>query len=276
MEERGVDKVVGPVELKRLFDQYFPEEDYRTVYVRDENRYRVELLSNGKGVNIDLAKVLAKFEREGQSAIDNLITHIKKSLAMTQTTHLLDGNQTAIFPVIRAKSFPDKTKEGKVLMTISHTAETVIYFALDLGDAYVLIDEVMLQESSLDQERVVEMAYQNLSGIPIETRHQQVSGNDFYFVTNNDGYDASRILNTTWLNNFTKDMNGEVVLAVPHQDSFIIADIHNAEGYDILQQMAMQFFAEGRIPITALSFVYEEEKLEPIFILAKKKPRDTN
>jgi len=253
---------MGPIELKRLFDQYFPDEDYRTAYVRDENRYRIELLSNGKGVNVDLAKVLAKFEREGQAAVDDLVTHIKKSLAMTETTHLLDGNQTAIFPVIRAKSFPDQTKEGKTLLTISHTAETVIYFALDLGDAYVLVDEDMLTASTLDQEALVELAYQNLSAIKIETRHQQVSGNDFYFVTNNDGYDASRILNTDWLNAFTKAMQGEVVLAVPHQDSFIIADIHNAEGYDILQQMAMQFFAEGRVPITALSFVYEKEKLE--------------
>jgi uncharacterized protein YtpQ (UPF0354 family) len=51
----------------------------------------------------------------------------------------------------------------------------------------------------------------------------------------------------------------------------IIADIRNNTGYDVLAQMAMSFFANGRVPITALSFLYENGELEPIFILGKNK-----
>jgi uncharacterized protein YtpQ (UPF0354 family) len=38
-----------------------------------------------------------------------------------------------------------------------------------------------------------------------------------------------------------------------------------------LAQMAMSFFANGRVPITALSFLYEDGELEPIFILGKNR-----
>jgi uncharacterized protein YtpQ (UPF0354 family) len=35
--------------------------------------------------------------------------------------------------------------------------------------------------------------------------------------------------------------------------------------------MAMSFFANGHVPITALSFLYEDGELEPIFIMGKNK-----
>jgi uncharacterized protein YtpQ (UPF0354 family) len=52
----------------------------------------------------------------------------------------------------------------------------------------------------------------------------------------------------------------------------IIVDVRNNTGYDILAQLTMSFFASGTVPITALSFLYENNKLEPVFILGKNKP----
>jgi uncharacterized protein YtpQ (UPF0354 family) len=70
-----------------------------------------------------------------------------------------------------------------------------------------------------------------------------------------------------------QQITGEMALAVPHQDVLIIADVRNNAGYDILAQMNMSFFASGRVPITALSFLYEDGGLEPIFILGKNKKK---
>ena len=98
-----------------------------------------------------------------------------------------------------------------------------------------------------------------------------VAGNTFYFLNKNDGYDASRILNDAFLKEMNQKIVGKMAVAVPHQDVLIIADIENDTGYDILAQMTMSFFASGRVPITALSFLYEDEELEPIFILGKNK-----
>ena len=63
------------------------------------------------------------------------------------------------------------------------------------------------------------------------------------------------------------------MLAVPHQDVLVIADIQNETGYDVLAQLTMNFFASGRVPITALSFLYKDGELEPIFILGKNRRR---
>lgn len=63
------------------------------------------------------------------------------------------------------------------------------------------------------------------------------------------------------------------MLAVPHQDVLVIADIQNETGYDVLAQLTMSFFASGRVPITALSFLYKDGGLEPIFILGKNRRR---
>lgn len=66
-------------------------------------------------------------------------------------------------------------------------------------------------------------------------------------------------------------IEGDMAISVPHQDVLIIGDIRNETGYDVLAQMTMHFFSIGRVPITSLSFVYENGELTPIFILAKNR-----
>lgn len=103
-----------------------------------------------------------------------------------------------------------------------------------------------------------------------------MAGNTFYFLNRNDGYDASRILNVQLLQDMKEKAEGTLAVAVPHQDVLIFADIKNDQGYDVLAQMAMHFFSSGRVPITALPFLYEDGELEPIFILAKNKPTEAD
>ena len=44
-------------------------------------------------------------------------------------------------------------------------AETAIYYALDLGDTYRLIDENLLQEAGWDQKQLREIAKFNLCSL---------------------------------------------------------------------------------------------------------------
>lgn len=264
------------LQLKKKLDHAFQSEHYQTTYNREEDKYRVELKNSHKGVSITLAKVVAKYEQRGQVAIDELVHHVVTSLNLMEKTISLLGNEKKILPVIRSTSFPTKAKSGQPLIWQEHTAETRIYYALDLPDSYQLIDQSMLDQAKISKQQVSEMALFNLRSLTVDLKEDKVAGNSFYFVSANDGYDASRILNESWLETMAKEAKGALALAVPHQDTLIVADIQNDMGYDILAQMAMQFFAEGRVPITALSFFYEDHKLEPVFILAKKKPLNQN
>src|SRR5699024_12587596 len=100
-----------------------------------------------------------------------------------------------------------------------------------------------------------------------------VAGSNFYFIATQDGYDASRILNGSFLEEMKANAKGELAISVPHQDVLILADVQNEAGYDVLAQMTMKFIAEGRILITSLTIVYEDEKLTTIFILTKNKAK---
>ena len=121
---------------------------------------------------------------------------------------------------------------------------------------------------------IKEMALFNVRSLSTQVKSDNVAGNIFYFLNSNDGYDASRILNDAFLKEMNEKVEGTMTVAVPHQDVLIIGDIRNETGYDVLAQMTMSFFASGRVPITALSFLYEGGELEPIFILGKNKKRE--
>lgn len=129
----------------------------------------------------------------------------------------------------------------------------------------------MLNSLQLTADQAKEIARFQVRKLPVSLKEDQVAGNVFYFLNENDGYDASRILNEAFLKEMKEKIEGDMTVSVPHQDVLIIGDIRNETGYDVLAQMAMHFFTEGKVPITSLSFVYETGVLEPIFIMAKNR-----
>lgn len=129
----------------------------------------------------------------------------------------------------------------------------------------------MLPELALSTQQVKEAARFALGGLGTDVKRDEVAGSIFYFVNYNDGYDASRILNEKFLQQMREKIQGDMTLSVPHQDVLIIGDIRDEVGYDVLAQLTMHYFSVGMVPITSLSFVYDNGELEPIFILAKNK-----
>lgn len=258
--------------MKRKLEERLDNPDYRTSYNRDKNTMRVEWKETKKGMSISLPNMISKYNERGEAAINEIVDHINEALRIMNEEHHLEGMEKNIYPVIRSTSFPTETKAGKKLVTTEHTAETRIFYALDLGKSYQLIDENLLKKEGWSKERIVEIASFNVRSLSTEPKKDTVAENDFYFIATQDGYDASRILNDAFLEEMKVNAQGDLAVAVPHQDVLIVVDVRNNTGYDILAQMTMKFFAEGRIPITSLPFIYEDKKLEPIFILAKNRP----
>lgn len=258
--------------LRQLLESRLAAEGRSITFDREKETFRVEKVDTKKGINISLVPVLAKWETKGDSAIDEIVYYVNTALEAMDEKFVLDGKERSIYPVIRSTSFPTETKEGGKLLTDEHTAETRIFYALDLGKTYRLIDDKMVRDQGWDSQKIREIARFNIRSLPCPLKKDSVGGNDFYFLNTNDGYDASRILNDSFLKEMEEKVEGKLTISIPHQDVIIFADIKNQAGYDILAQMSMHFFTTGRVPITSLSFYYEDGKLEPIFILAKNKP----
>jgi uncharacterized protein YtpQ (UPF0354 family) len=236
-------------------------------------KLRIEDKQTGKGFDLSLPELLKQYKQTGENAVDECIRTIRKGLAALHMTMHLRGHESRIFPVLRSASFPQKTKSGKHLISRQHTAETRIFYVLDLGESYRMIDESWAEEEGMDSSQVTSHAVANLMALPAQPKKDIVRHNVFYFINENDGYDASRILNRQLLNKMKAGAHGDLAVAVPHQDVLIFADLVNPEGYDILAQMVMKFYAEGRVPVSLLPFIYDQGQLEPIFIMAKRRPQ---
>ncbi|KEK24499.1 DUF1444 domain-containing protein [Bacillus gaemokensis] len=241
-------------------------------YDSEKDTLRIEQKDTKKGINVSLPGVVAKWEVKKETAIEEVAYYVEEALL---AMHKEENSGAKILPVIRSTSFPKQAEEGNPFFMTDHTAETRIYYALDSNKTYRLIDERLLQKIGLTEQQVREMALFNVRSLSYAFKQDEVAGNTFYFLNTNDGYDASRILNESLLQTMREKISGDMVVAVPHQDVLIVADIVNEIGYDIIAQMTMKFFAEGHVPITSLSFVYEDGGFEPIFILAKNR-KQTN
>ena len=252
--------------------------DVEFKFDREEETLRIVRIDNHKGVTIKLNAIVAKYEEQKEKIIDEICYYVEEAIAQMGDEEINNVEDIQIMPVIRATSFDKETKEGHAFVLTEHTAETNIYYALDLGKSYQLIDENMLQTLNLTAQQVKEMSLFNVRKLECRYSTDEVKGNIFYFINTNDGYDASRILNTSFLNYIQHQCEGEMLVGVPHQDVLILADIRNKTGYDVMAHLTMEFFTKGLVPITSLSFGYDNGHLEPIFILGKnnKQKRDPN
>ncbi|MFS0780523.1 DUF1444 domain-containing protein [Bacillus sp. 1P06AnD] len=259
--------------LKELLCARLEHEDRTFIYDKEKETLRIENSKSKKGINVSLSSLLAKAELNLDGALNETVYYVTEALQAMGNGQSLNGHEKRVYPVIRSTSFPQQDQDGKTFIMEDHTAETRIYYALDLGNTYRLIDEEMLGKSGWTLGALREVAMDNLLMLSTDVKKDSVAGNDFYFLSTKDGYDASKILNVKWLEDMESQMKGNMTVAVPHGDVCIIADVQNDTGYDVLAQMCMSFFASGHIPITALSFSYEDGDLEPIFILGKNKSR---
>ncbi len=259
--------------VKKIIQDKLSHHNWQFSFDREKDTLRIEDKETKKGMTVTLPGIVAKYQEEGPGSLDEVIYYIEESLTFMNSELELEGKEKNIYPVIRSTSFPTESNEGEELIYDDHTAETRIYYALDLGTTYRLVDKKLLEKENWKFERIREIARFNLRSLDVSYKTDKVAGNTFYFINKNDGYDASRILNDAFLQKMSQQIKGTMAVAVPHQDVLIIVDVQNDTGYDILAQMTMSFFASGRVPITALSFIYEDGKLEPIFILGKNRPR---
>ena len=252
--------------------------DVKFSYDREEETLRIYRTDNHKGVTVKLQSIVAKYKEQKEDIVDEVVYYVEEAISQMGGTALEDLDDIKVMPVMRAPSFQKENNEGTPFVYEEHTAETLTYYALDLGKSYRLIDEDMLKELQITKQQLKEMALFNVRKLDNPYKTDEVKGNIFYFVNSNDGYDASRILNTRFLNEFEQQCEGEMLVAIPHQDVLIIADIRNKTGYDVMAHLTMEFFTKGLVPITSLSFGYEEGHLEPIFILGKnnKQKRNSN
>jgi uncharacterized protein YtpQ (UPF0354 family) len=257
--------------IKKKLEQRLQADNRSFSFNQEKDELRIVNTTTNKGITVSIPPIIAKWEVQKEKAVDEVVYYVENALNVMGTDQTLNQKDKQIFPVIRATSFPSESSEGIPFLTEDHTAETRIYFALDLGNTYRLIDASLAEKEGWTKEKIKEIALFNVRSLPTSYKKDEVAGNIFYFLNTNDGYDASRVLNESFLKKMSEEIKGDFLIAIPHQDVLILADVRNETGYDVMAQMAMSFFTNGLVPVTALSFIYEDGELDPVFILGKNK-----
>ncbi|HEY2421781.1 MAG TPA: DUF1444 family protein, partial [Neobacillus sp.] len=178
--------------MRKELEARFPTETRVIKYDRKKDQLRIESKLVGKGITIDLPGLIAKWHIEQEKAIDEVVYYVEEGLKAMEDTVQLSEHEKNIFPVIRSASFPTEAEEGVPFLIDDHTAETKIYYALDRGNTYRLIDSRIIEKEGWEASRIREIALFNARSLPTPLKDDQVRGNVFYFLNTNDGYDASR------------------------------------------------------------------------------------
>lgn len=269
---------MNSVKIRQFFEKEGSRRGWSIRFNKEKEELEVHFSPEHAPFILSIPRVLQRIKAEKgnpEEIVGDLVNQIAIVIEAAQQRDqvLLISKEREIYPVMRSSSFPTETKGGQPLIYDDHTAESRIYYAVDLGQSYTLIDESQLEDAGWTKQQLKEKALFNLHGLSQEAKLDEVAGNRFYFISPGDGYAASRILNQSLIEGYARQAEGEFCLAIPHQDVLVLADIMNDHGYDILQQVTLSFYREGDMPITMLPFKYEQGELIPIFIMARRNPR---
>lgn len=247
----------------------------KIVEKKENNKTVYSLDCQGFKAKIDLESFLVRLDdkqtKKSDKLIEKFITNIELNfLAQEQFSKEQFSKEKILkncYPILRATSFGKNSTEQFV--TTDHTNETKILYSIDLKNSYKIITSELINKFCITKEDLHNAAMHNLKSLPLKYNSDTVANNTFYFLNSRDGYDGSRLLNEDILKYFYKKIGSEFYVGLPHQDVLIIADIKNKHGLEILQKMMVHFFAEGRVPITTITFKYDNEKLESLFIFVE-------
>jgi len=237
---------------------------------QDEDHVLIKNLETPNlGFSLTISTVLSKLNKGEENkqireSADKVIEMAKASLQSKS----IRNHEDQIFPVFRSKSHPIE-KQGQRFLFREHTPESMIFYALDLGKTYTLIDEDMLNKSGYSEDDIHRFALENVKKLETTYKTDEVAGNIFYFFSKADGYAASRLLNDELITFMRRKITDEMGIAIPHQDVLILADIRNETGFKILSRVNMDFCMRGDIPVSPLPFVWTEDgHMEPIMVMA--------
>ena len=128
--------MMDSLKMKKELQSRLSRSDRTIIYDRDQDTLRIESNLTQKGITISLPGIVAKWNAEKESAIDE--GYIGGRLQAMEGEVKLADHEKKMFPVIRSASFPKESEVGVPFLTDDHTAETRIYYAFDMGKTYRL------------------------------------------------------------------------------------------------------------------------------------------
>lgn len=229
---------------------------------------------------ISLEKLYQRVERypeQRREALYSFVAHVVAGIKGMIDNRELKDHEDLVYPVLRHVSFAANHPGNHQLVVREHSSESIVAYAVDRGEGYLLIDHAMLEEAGWSEEELHQYAMKNLRKLPLSVRTQVVAGNTIHFINPKDGYAASRVLMTELLDQYDQGKKGEALgVAIPHQDVLIIVDIQDSTGMQLLSRLTYDFASKGDIPISPFPFIYRDQTLESYIVIQHSQGKKAN
>ncbi|MEC9372582.1 MAG: DUF1444 family protein [Planctomycetota bacterium] len=199
--------------LRRLH----PEFDVRLVGPR-------EALVNGKHLDLEnLYRLVAHDPPRGQEIVEQYLEHLFAGEIVTVESLPFDLARGMIMPRIHHETIFDRLSR-EMVAHVPFVNDTVVLFVIDMPQMTVSITTEQMVKWRIDTEELDAVARRNLDRYTPELKLNIVDsqeGGRAAIFSEQDGYDAARILMSALYKTLAPELGGDFYVATPARDMFL-------------------------------------------------------
>ncbi len=217
-----------------------------------------ELIVNGR--RLDLENLYRMVQREpdrGREIVENYLEQLFEGDALQMVDLPLDLARERIMPRIQPDSiFQHLNRE--LVAHVPFVNNTVIVFVTDLPNMTVSITTEQMVQWGLTPEDLEELARENLDAYAPDLHLQLIQSKDggrAAILSNQDGYDAARLLMSSLYLKLAPQLGRDFLVATPSRDMFVAMTAEPKPFLDRLKTRVEQDYKRLPYPITSSFFI---------------------
>ncbi|MDX2115757.1 MAG: DUF1444 family protein [Planctomycetota bacterium] len=183
-----------------------------------------EMIVNGRRLDLDnLLRLVATNPTRGTEIVEQYLEHLFDEEALSAAGMPWDIAKTRVMPRIQPNSI-FKHLSQELVAHVPFVNDTSVVFVLDMPYMTVSVTTEQMIRWGLTAEELDEVARENLKRYTPELEFRvmdSAEGGHAVLLTNQDGYDASRLLLSELFLKLAPEMGGDFLVATPSRDMFL-------------------------------------------------------
>ncbi len=212
-----------------------------------------ELIVDGRRLDLEnLYRLVAHDPDHGAEIVEQFLEHLFAGDTMSAASMPLDLARPRIMPRIQPESiFNRLTKD--LVAHVPYVNGTVVLFVIDLPNMTVSITTEQMVRWGITPEDLEAISRHNLDAYAPKLRFQMVEskeGGRAFILTQQDGYDAARLLLSNLHHELAPKLGGDFLVATPARDMFLAISRNPTPFVDRLKGRVDHDFKRLPYPIT--------------------------
>jgi len=212
-----------------------------------------EALVNGKHLDLEnLHRLVRHDESRGLELVENFLDHLFASDVVGVESLPREVAERMIMPRIHHEAIFNRLASEQIAH-VPFVNDTVVLFVVDLPHMTVSVTTEQSVRWGLSADDLEQIAKRNLDRYKPEIQMHFVSSNEggrAAIVSEQDGYDASRLLMSDLHEALAPELGGDFLVATPSRDMFLAITVEPEPFVDRLHKRVHRDFRRLPYPIT--------------------------